>query len=214
MRVAERFYSLQGEGGRAGEPSLFIRLSGCSAKHACYQSGVRCDTEFESGEEQSLDDLLAWCRSPEHHGCDYIVWTGGEPLDQLTPEAVLFFKESGFLQAIETSGAKPLTPQMATLLDYVVVSPKVAEHVLARHFTGAVRTHAPERLFNVHELRYVRHPGQGIPEPSLAAMRQFLSPHADGGVISAESLRHCVDLCLRHPLWRLSVQQHKLWGVL
>ena len=57
VTVNEIFYSLQGEGKRAGEPSIFIRLTGCSAKHACYKSGVICDTEFESGAEWDVKEL-------------------------------------------------------------------------------------------------------------------------------------------------------------
>jgi 7-carboxy-7-deazaguanine synthase len=49
LKISEIFYSLQGEGARAGTPTIFIRLQGCSAKNACYQSGIKCDTEFESG---------------------------------------------------------------------------------------------------------------------------------------------------------------------
>lgn len=205
MRVAEQFYSLQGEGGRAGEPSLFIRLSGCSAKHACYAAGVRCDTEFESGREVAVSELLEWAARSEHYGCRWVVWTGGEPLDQLTPEVALAFKEAGFLQALETSGVRPLTPQLRSLLDYVAVSPKVAEHVLARHFA---HLETP-----VDELRYVRHEGQPLPEPTLASRLRLISPHSDGDAISPGALRWAIQLCLTSPGWRLSVQQHKLWKV-
>jgi len=58
LRVTEIFYSLQGEGARSGNPSIFIRLSGCSAKYACLTSGVMCDTEFESGKEMTLAEIL------------------------------------------------------------------------------------------------------------------------------------------------------------
>ena len=51
MIINEIFYSLQGEGARAGEASCFIRLSGCDL--AC---GF-CDTEFESGKEMTDDEL-------------------------------------------------------------------------------------------------------------------------------------------------------------
>ena len=50
LKVSEIFYSLQGEGYRTGEASLFVRLQGCSVKNACYKSGIVCDTEFESGD--------------------------------------------------------------------------------------------------------------------------------------------------------------------
>jgi organic radical activating enzyme len=197
MRVSELFYSLQGEGARAGEPSLFVRLSGCSAKFACAAAGVACDTEFESGQDLSRDDLADLLRnmSPD---CRWIVWTGGEPTDQLTGEDVAFFARLGYLQAIETSGVRPVPPG----LDWVTVSPKVAEHVLAKHF--------PE---GVSELKYVRHAGQAIPEPQVQAVYYCLSPHSDGLTLNVDNMRACIALCLANPKWRLSLQQHKLWQI-
>src|SRR4030095_3857490 len=151
LRGTETFYSLQGEGTRAGEPSVFVRFSGCSAKHACAESGVVCDTEFESGCPTTADALLEDVQrlgGPRR----WVVWTGGEPTDQLTPDLIARFHEAGFQQQIETSGVRPVPPG----LDWVTVSQKVAEHILARHF--------PRREDGVHvdELKYVRHTGQGI----------------------------------------------------
>jgi 7-carboxy-7-deazaguanine synthase len=190
LMVSEIFYSLQGEGGRAGSPSIFIRLQGCTAKHACYASGILCDTEFESGRPMEFHQILAWIRD---HGepCRWIVWTGGEPLDQLTPEWTRAFRAAGFQQAIETSGLHPLPEGMI--------------HVIRKNWFEGPR---------VQELRYVRHRGQEIPRPAIMADHLFLSPHSDGLSINPENLRHCIDLCLRHPEWKLSVQQHKLWRVL
>jgi organic radical activating enzyme len=207
LRVSELFYSLQGEGGRAGEPSLFVRLQGCSAKHACFASGVRCDTEFESGEAVSLPALagrlVELVGLPAERRCRWIVWTGGEPLDQLTPAHLAFFRALGYRQAVETSGVRPLTKALAAEFDWVTLSPKVAEHVLAKTWeTGP------------HELRYVRHAGQGIPEPALKAAYYYLSPHSDGFTLNDANVRHCVRLCLAHPEWRMSVQQHKVWTLL
>lgn len=196
LKVSEIFYSLQGEGGRAGKPSIFIRLSGCKAKHACAALGVKCDTEFESGTQITAEDLAG--RLLQYPGKE-IVWTGGEPTDQLTSEIVGYFKRLGYFQAIETSGLNPVPEG----LDYVCVSPKVAEHIIKKNFP-----------FEIDELRYVRHSGQSIPEPAVKAKRYFLSPHFDGYTLNDENLRHCVKLCLENPTWALSVQNHKLWNVL
>lgn len=201
LRVNEVFYSLQGEGARAGEPSVFVRLAGCSAKHACYASGVRCDTEFESGREVAVEALLDEVRQVGG-GCPWVIWTGGEPLDQLTAEVAGTFRRAGFKQALETSGVRALPEPLHDALDYVVVSPKVAEHVLAKHFTRGV-----------DEVRYVRAVGQAIPDPMVEAVTYYLSPHSDGEVVNRENVSHCIRLCLAHPRWRLSVQQHKLWRV-
>ena len=202
LRISELFLTLQGEGARAGEPSVFVRFSGCSAKYACAASGILCDTEFESGrevDEHQLFDAIARV----DHGCRWIVWTGGEPADQFTEDLVEMAAARGFKQQIETSGARAVPAG----LDWVTVSPKVAEHILLRNF--------PRRPdgFHVDELKYVRHPGQAIPEPKLTARVRCLSPHADGDQIPRANLDHCIALCLEHPTWRLSVQQHKVWRV-
>lgn len=198
LKVSEIFYSLQGEGARAGQPTIFIRLQGCSAKMACYASGIRCDTEFESGKDYSLDEIIEWIKQ-NAPGCAWITWTGGEPTDQLTEEHISFFCARGFRQSIETSGLN----KVPSGIDFITVSPKVAEHVIKKNFPDGVT-----------ELRYVRHKGQDIPQPSIKAEHYYLSPHSDGFTINNENLKHCINLCLKNPQWKLSVQQHKQWVVL
>jgi 7-carboxy-7-deazaguanine synthase len=198
LKVSEFFYSLQGEGARAGTPTFFVRLQGCKAKNACYALGIRCDTEFESGKEIELTELVEWMQKTNSN-CKEITWTGGEPLDQLTAEHLAFFKERGYFQAVETSGLHP-APQG---FDFICVSPKVAEHVIKKNFPNGVT-----------ELRYVRHAGQDIPKPEVEAKYHWISPHSDGFTINTENLKHCIKLCLENPAWKLSVQQHKLWNVL
>lgn len=194
LKVNEIFYSLQGEGERAGSANVFIRLSGCKAQGACFASGVMCDTEFESGKVRTLDDIFENIRNVAGKN---IIWTGGEPAQQLTKETVQFFKEKGYFQAIETSGLFPVPPN----LDWITVSPKVAEHVVKKNFT------------RVDELRYVRRFGQEIPQPSVKADHYFISPHSDGEEINRDNLEYCIELVKLNPLWKLSVQQHKIWKV-
>lgn len=198
LNVSETFFSLQGEGARAGEASFFIRLQGCKAQHACYASGIRCDTEFESGAVRTVDELV---QRAKDSGTKWIVWTGGEPLDQLTGPIVDRFRAEGFLQAVETSGLHALTDRK---LDFVTVSPKVAEHVIKKNFADD----------EVTELRYVRTAWQEIPQPSIKAQHYFLSPHFNGKNIDKNHLEHCIELCLKNPQWKLSVQLHKLWNIL
>ena len=197
LPISEIFYSLQGEGARTGTANVFVRIQGCKAKNACYAMGIKCDTEFESGVDMSLDDLLG---AIERVGgrCKNIVWTGGEPADRVKGDVVAFFKARGFYQTIETSGLFPVDDG----IDFVSVAPKGAEHVVKKNFK------------HVDELRYVRHKGQAIPEPSITADYLYLSPHFDGYDINTDNLKHCMDLCLANPLWRLSVQDHKLWNIL
>ncbi len=198
LKVSEIFYSLQGEGARSGTPTIFIRLQGCKAQFACAASGIKCDTEFESGKEYSLSEICQWINANANN-CKEITWTGGEPTDQLTQEIIMYFKELGFYQAIETSGLNAAPNG----LDFICVSPKVAEHIVAKNFPNGVT-----------ELRYVRHRGQDIPQPKTNAKYYWLSPHSDGFNINGENLKHCIKLCKENPTWKLSIQQHKLWNIL
>jgi 7-carboxy-7-deazaguanine synthase len=191
MKVNEIFYSIQGEGRRAGEASIFIMLSGCD------QTCGFCDTEFESGQEMTNEELF---EKIKHFEGRWIVWTGGEPALQLTEADIAFFKDLGFKQAIETNGNNSVPDG----LDWVCVSPKVADHVVAKKFPNGV-----------DELRYVRHSGQmACPEPKVEAKEYYLSPRFDGNDINGENLKKCISLILENPKWKLSLQSHKILNVL
>lgn len=191
MKINEIFYSLQGEGARVGQPTVFIRLTGCDL------SCGFCDTEFASGKEMATDELLDHVKQ---YPAKWITWTGGEPMLQLNRETVSSFRDAGYLQSIETNGGHPVPFD----LDWVVVSPKVAEHVVKRNFPDGV-----------DELRYAWHAGKmSVPQPGADAAHKFLSPVCDGNSINATNLKHCIELCKSNPDWKLSVQQHKVWNIL
>jgi len=191
MKINEIFYSLQGEGARAGEASCFIRLSGCDL--AC---GF-CDTEFESGKEMTDDELMEEVKKT---GTEWVTWTGGEPMLQLRESTVDKFRAAGFKQSIETNGNHVVPFDV----DWLVCSPKVAEHIIAKSH--------PE---GVDELRYAWHKNKkSVPKPGTTAKTYFLSPICDGNHVDKENLKHCINLCLKNPQWRLSVQQHKIWKTL
>ena len=80
MRVTEIFHSIQGESTFAGQPCVFVRLTGCPLR--C----TWCDTEyaFYGGSGQSIEQILA---KVESYGCRLVEVTGGEPLAQ--PESTL-----------------------------------------------------------------------------------------------------------------------------
>ena len=75
MRIAEIFYSIQGEGLIAGVPSVFVRTSGCNLR--CHW----CDTPYASwrpeGPEISVEAVL---QKISEWNCRHVVLTGGEPM--------------------------------------------------------------------------------------------------------------------------------------
>ena len=99
MRVTEIFHSIQGESSFAGQPCVFIRLTGCPLR--C----TWCDTEyaFYGGNEQSVDEILEQVGS---YGCQLVEVTGGEPLAQSDAfRLITKLCERGYDVLIETSGA-------------------------------------------------------------------------------------------------------------
>ncbi|MDR3060574.1 MAG: 7-carboxy-7-deazaguanine synthase QueE [Dysgonamonadaceae bacterium] len=191
LKVNEIFYSLQGEGGRQGEASVFIRLSGCNL-HCDF-----CDTEFESGSWMDIDDILIKIKDFQ---CHWIVWTGGEPSLQLNDEILSFFKKKGYKQAIESNGCFPFSP----LLDYTVCSPK-GNPVYARL-----------KNEKIDEVRIPVRVGDKIPEIQdlPEADFYFLSPifELDKETTDA-NVAFCVEIIKEKPDWRLSLQMHKLIGI-
>lgn len=192
--VNEIFYSLQGEGVRAGTPNLFLRLARCNQSCRVESHGFDCDTEFESGRWLSGPEIVAEARRLSSE-CGWLVLTGGEPGLQVDAELIDLLHQAGFRLAIETNGSVELPAG----IDWITVSPKVAEH--------AIRQRA------AHEVKYVRGYGQALPRTVVAAEHYLLSPAFDGEELDRRALDWCIRLCRENPPWRLSVQQHKLWQV-
>jgi 7-carboxy-7-deazaguanine synthase len=99
-RIAEIFFSIQGEGPTAGLPAVFIRLQGCSV--GCQW----CDTKYSwdpaAGRDVDLEGLMSQARS---YPCRRVVITGGEPLESsLFYPLVSALKDAEFKIEVETSG--------------------------------------------------------------------------------------------------------------
>jgi 7-carboxy-7-deazaguanine synthase len=193
-RVNEIFYSLQGEGVRAGTPNLFLRFSRCNLECRVETHGFDCDTEFESGRSMTLPEILDEMRKLSA-ACRWVILTGGEPALQVDTELVDSLHAEGYSLAIETNGSV----ELAAGIDWITVSPKVAEHAI--------------RQRQAHEVKYVRGYGQAIPKTVVLAEHYLISPAFDGAEIDRRTLDWCIRLCRENPPWRLSVQQHKQWSV-
>ena len=118
MKIAELFYSIQGEGSLVGVPSVFVRTSGCNLRCSW------CDTPYTSwqpeGEEFTVDQILSQVRA---YRCHHVVVTGGEPM--IAPEIIALtggLRESEMHITIETAGTvfKPV------VCDLMSISPKLA----------------------------------------------------------------------------------------
>jgi 7-carboxy-7-deazaguanine synthase len=119
LKIAEVFYSLQGEGSLVGVPSVFIRTSGCNLRCAW------CDTPYTSwqseGTDQDLDQILSAVRS--FPAARHVVVTGGEPM--IAPEIIPLtgrLRSLGLHITVETAG----TVFQPVECDLMSISPKLA----------------------------------------------------------------------------------------
>lgn len=103
LRIAELFYSIQGESTRAGLPCVFIRLAGCNLR--C----IYCDARYaweEPGVAMELADILAWVA--QYPGI-LVEITGGEPLQQAGVFPLMqALIDSSHQVLLETNGSLPL----------------------------------------------------------------------------------------------------------
>ncbi len=119
MLIAEIFHSLQGEGGLAGVPSVFVRTSGCNLR--CNW----CDTPYASwspeGRQMTVEEIVAAVREfPSRH----VVLTGGEPMVAPNIHGLAFqLQELGYHITIET--AATVKPD-GIACDLASLSPKLA----------------------------------------------------------------------------------------
>jgi 7-carboxy-7-deazaguanine synthase len=118
LKIAELFYSIQGEGALVGVPSVFIRTSGCNLRCSW------CDTPYTSwqpeGTELTLEQIVDEVRA---HPARHVVVTGGEPM--IAPEILPLterLRELGLHITIETAG----TVFVPVACDLMSISPKLS----------------------------------------------------------------------------------------
>ena len=105
-KIAEIFDSIQGEGPYVGYRQLFIRFCGCNL--LCDY----CDTEYDKGEEYSVEKLIDKVKTYDLAPLHSVSLTGGEPLlhYEFLQEFLPELKKNGLKIYLETNGtmSKPL----------------------------------------------------------------------------------------------------------
>ena len=206
-RVKEIFYTLQGEGARAGRPAVFCRFSGCNLwsgqeRHRARAVCRFCDTDFVGtdgpggGRFLSASELAAAVESawPAGPARRYVVCTGGEPLLQLDAPLTGALHDRGFEVAVETNGTRPVPAGV----DWVCMSPKAGS----------------SRVVSAGDELKLVYPQPGLAPEEVEGLdfaNFFLQP-MDGPDLAANT-DAAVRYCLAHPRWRLSLQTHKLIGI-
>lgn len=205
--VKEIFYTLQGEGFHSGRAAVFLRFSGCNLWSGREEDRTKakckfCDTDFvgidgENGGKYNAAELaeLVYQQWPISNSSNkMVVCTGGEPMLQLDPELLSIMQSKGFFVAIETNGTIPVLEG----IDWICVSPKPQTEIVQ---------------IRGNELKFI------YPQPDLdpqqfeelAFEHYFVQPM--DGLELQKNTESCVQFCKSHPMWKLSLQTHKILGI-
>lgn len=205
--IKEIFYSLQGEGHQQGRAAVFCRFTGCNLwsgleKHRHKARCDFCDTDFigtdgvNGGFFEDAANLVEAIMTQWQNANSppYVICTGGEPLLQLDAPLIDALHQAGCIVAVETNGTKAAPDG----IDWLCVSPKGDSQL---------------RLMQGDELKLV-YPQTGIDPADFSHLDFdyfYLQPMAlpDG----SDTRQACLDYCLAHPQWRLSLQMHKILAI-
>jgi 7-carboxy-7-deazaguanine synthase len=201
--VKEIFYTLQGEGLRAGRPAVFCRFAGCnlwSGREEDRSNAICqfCDTDFigtdgtlggKFSTPLQLAELVA-SQWPSNKDRRYVVLTGGEPLLQVDSALIEALHHQNFEIAVETNG----TILAPSGIDWICVSPKAGTEWIQK--TG-------------HELKLI-YPQVGLLPKSIQTIgfENYLLQPMDN-LFQKQNTIKAIEYCQSNPEWRLSVQTHK-----
>lgn len=213
--VKELFPTLQGEGAHAGRAAVFCRFAGCNLWSGREEDRATaicqfCDTDFVGsdgfggGKFESAAALAnaiegAWKSTSAGPQQRYVVFTGGEPLLQLDVPLIDALHQKGFLVAIETNG----TIKIPQGVDWVCVSPKAGSDLIVLQ-ADELKLVVPQAEHTALEVLMARF-------EKMDYRNRFLQPMDGPNLKSNTEL--AVSLCQKRPLWRLSLQSHKLIGI-
>lgn len=202
------FYTLQGEGMRAGTPAVFVRFSGCNlwsglpehrtrdAKRSAAECALWCDTAFARGTHYELVALVDAIRREAQGG--WVVLTGGEPALQADPALLYALQDAGYKIAMETNGTVPVD---RAALHWLTVSPKCLGEKWLQRLGNELKVVVPA----MHPLTVA-----GLCE--RRAFDHFLVVPQDGPQL-AENTRAAVEFVKSNPRWRVGIQAHKHWDI-
>lgn len=192
-KINEIFYSIQGEGANSGRPALFIRFSGCNL--AC----PFCDTDFKDYKLMSLDDILQALLSLSN-SCRFVVLTGGEPTLQVDDALVRMLHQYAYYIAIETNGTRAVNSE----IDWVTLSPK-------QNFVGDKGINIVKKC---DEVKVVFDGKTPIRQYGVVAKYYYVQPCDTGDEKrNKEIINQCIQFVKENPIWKISLQTHKMLNV-
>ena len=206
--IKEIFKSIQGEGFFSGKSAVFVRFTGCNLWNGLEKDRENaqckfCDTDFLgingiNGGAYSLNDLLdkidkIWSQKTKIN-TKFIVLTGGEPMLQVNKKLVESLKNRGYFVSLETNG----TIRFNIDFDWVCVSPK-AGNTLIQVYGDELKLVYPQK--NIVPDIYEKY-----------SFKNFSLQPMDGE-LKVHNTNLTLKYCMKNPIWRVSIQTHKIIGI-
>lgn len=227
MRVHEMFYSLQGEGREAGMPAYFLRLSGCNQRcsfcdsKSAWTQGAEC-TDLHQLADGIYENMM-------RAGCQNLIITGGEPLIYSENELPILINRLEYLFPaikihMETSG-------YSGNLAWIRKNEKIYQD-LCVHLSPKLGYGLPE-TFWIQKATEIRFPVSS--KEDIENVKNWINAH--DGLFDKRPIIYlspiienlsAINTLLFTPFFkelvkaiksdtiydfRLSVQQHKWWGI-
>jgi len=190
LKVVSIFYSIQGEGSFVGSASIFIRLYGCNL------SCDFCDDELHKGtfKEFSFDEILKKIKKyPSRH----ITITGGEPSLYNLNSFIDFLQKMGYFVAVESNGFNFENIKSANWITY---SPKDWDNILLSGFSEfkfiVDKTSPIEKILKIKTTKPI-----------------YIQPKNYHSKPNMQNLSYCLEVVLKYPKLKLSVQLHKFLNI-
>lgn len=193
------FHTIQGEGALLGEPSVFVRLAGCSV--GCHE----CDTDYSVAERLTPKEIAERVASLCTTSTSWVWVTGGEPTDHRESLDLLQTSlwRTGLRLALATSGVRKVRLREDGGWDFVSVSPHDMTRWVQKE--GSQLNIVPG--LNGLKMEDI------LENLSPAIEESFTYKYATPLYGSSASLKECVDFISVRHMWRLGIQAHKVWGV-
>lgn len=205
-KIKEIYYTIQGEGFHTGRPAVFCRFAGCNLWTGREEDRDKaickfCDTNFWgtdgiNGGKYELDDLVKIIKSlwPASYDEIFVVCTGGEPALQIDDAFISGLHLAGMKVAIESNG----TIALPDGIDWICISPKADTEII---------------VTKGDELKLVYPQNENKPEDylSLDFTHFYLQPLDD--LYQVKNTELSIKYCLNNPIWKLSMQTHKVLGI-
>ena len=205
-KVKEIYYTIQGEGHHTGRPAVFCRFAGCNLWSGLEKDRADaickfCDTDFWgtdgiNGGKYTARELALTIKKlyPGEEENIYVVCTGGEPALQMDENLIEVFHDLNFTVAIETNG----TIELPEGIDWICVSPKANTDII---------------VTKGDELKLVYPQVENTPDQfiHLDFDHYYLQPLDDSN--QEDNIQSTLSYCMKNPLWKLSLQTHKILGI-